>query len=299
MRNSLRMRPDRIVVGECAAARALDMLQAMNTGHEGSISTVHANSPRDAIARLETLVLMAGMDLPLRAIREQIASAIDIIVQIARLQDGIAPSHPRHRGAGHGGRLITLQDAFVFDYAAGIDDEGRFLRPHRPTGVRPRFADRFADLGIALPMSLFQPDLRRDARRDPMNAVLLVGGVDVGLLALLVARVPRRSRRRRRASLATPLAPGDGACLALTQRDRAHDRGIDCVAEADAPTFGDGRARARRHQDGAVGDSLVLIVSAASVLACLASSLGLANGTSILLGDRVRAARARDREGQS
>ena len=104
VRNSLRMRPDRIVVGEVRGGESLDMLQAMNTGHEGSISTIHANSPRDALARMETLVLMAGMDLPLRAIREQIASAIDIIVQITPPQGRRAPRHPRHRGARHGGR---------------------------------------------------------------------------------------------------------------------------------------------------------------------------------------------------
>ena len=104
VRNSLRMRPDRIVVGECRGGEALDMLQAMNTGHDGSLTTVHANSPRDAIARLETLVLMAGMDLPLRAIREQIASAVDVIVQLTRLRDGTRRVTARHRGAGHGGR---------------------------------------------------------------------------------------------------------------------------------------------------------------------------------------------------
>lgn len=160
VRNSLRMRPDRIVVGEVRGAESLDMLQAMNTGHEGSISTLHANSPRDAISRMETLVLMAGMDLPLRAIREQISSAIDLIVQITRHKDGVR--RVTHVTEVHGmeGDIITLQDAFTFDYSAGYDEEGRLRGRIEPTGVRPRFAERIADHGIPLPVSLFQPDLR-------------------------------------------------------------------------------------------------------------------------------------------
>lgn len=160
VRNSLRMRPDRIVVGEVRGAESLDMLQAMNTGHEGSISTLHANSPRDAISRMETLVLMAGMDLPLRAIREQISSAIDLIVQITRHKDGVR--RVTHITEVHGmeGEIITLQDAFTFDYSAGYDEAGGLLGRIEPTGVRPRFAERIADHGIALPVSLFQPDLR-------------------------------------------------------------------------------------------------------------------------------------------
>ncbi|GAA1779249.1 ATPase, T2SS/T4P/T4SS family [Agromyces lapidis] len=156
VRNSLRMRPDRIVVGEVRGAESLDMLQAMNTGHEGSISTLHANSPRDAVSRMETLVLMAGMDLPLRAIREQIASAIDIIVQISRHKDGVRRITHITEVHGMEGDIITLQDAFSFDYSAGYDHEGRLLGRLGPTGVRPRFAERIADHGIALPMSLFQ-----------------------------------------------------------------------------------------------------------------------------------------------
>ncbi|MFF2273459.1 CpaF family protein [Agromyces sp. NPDC058136] len=156
VRNSLRMRPDRIVVGEVRGAESLDMLQAMNTGHEGSISTLHANSPRDAISRMETLVLMAGMELPLRAIREQIASAIDIIVQISRHKDGVRRITSVTEVHGMEGDVITLQDAFSFDYSAGFDEEGRLRGRIEPTGVRPRFAERIADHGIALPMSLFQ-----------------------------------------------------------------------------------------------------------------------------------------------
>ena len=160
VRNSLRMRPDRIVVGEVRGAESLDMLQAMNTGHEGSISTLHANSPRDAISRMETLVLMAGMELPLRAIREQISSAIDIIVQISRHKDGVRRITHITEVHGMEGDIITLQDAFTFDYSAGYDEEGRLRGRIEPTGVRPRFAERIADHGIALPVSLFQPDLR-------------------------------------------------------------------------------------------------------------------------------------------
>ncbi|MBM7831987.1 pilus assembly protein CpaF [Agromyces cerinus] len=159
VRNSLRMRPDRIVVGEVRGAESLDMLQAMNTGHEGSISTLHANSPRDAVSRMETLVLMAGMDLPLRAIREQISSAIDIIVQITRHKDGVRRITHITEVHGMEGDIITLQDAFSFDYSAGYDEEGRLRGRIEPTGVRPRFAERIADYGIALPISLFQPDI--------------------------------------------------------------------------------------------------------------------------------------------
>ena len=143
VRNSLRMRPDRIVVGEVRGGESLDMLQAMNTGHEGSLSTVHANSPRDAMARLETLVLMAGMDLPLRAIREQIASAIDVIVQLSRLRDGTRRVTAVTEVQGMEGQTVTLQDAFLFDYAAGVDAAGRFLRPavpdRRPTPLHRSF----------------------------------------------------------------------------------------------------------------------------------------------------------------
>lgn len=155
VRNSLRMRPDRIVVGEVRGGESLDMLQAMNTGHDGSISTVHANSPRDAVARLETLVLMAGMDLPLRAIREQIASAVNLIVHISRLRDGSRRVTHVTEVQGMEGDIVTLQDAFVFDYSAGIDANGRFLGKPIPTGVRPRFTDRFAELGIKISPSVF------------------------------------------------------------------------------------------------------------------------------------------------
>ncbi|GAA1739227.1 CpaF family protein [Aeromicrobium alkaliterrae] len=148
VRNSLRMRPDRIVVGECRGGEALDMLQAMNTGHDGSLSTLHANSPRDAMARLETLVLMAGMDLPLRAIREQGASAVDLIVQIARLRDGSRRITHVTEVLGMEGDTVVLQDVFTFNFAAGVDENGKFLGQATPTGVRPRFSERFEDEGI-------------------------------------------------------------------------------------------------------------------------------------------------------
>ena len=164
VRNALRMRPDRIVVGECRGGETLDMLQAMNTGHEGSISTVHSNSPRDAIARMETLVLMSGMDLPLRAVREQIASAIDVIVQIARMKDGTRRVTHLTEVQAMEGDIVTLQDAFVFDYSAGVDADGRHLGHAMATGVRPRFADRFVDLGIVLPPSVFQAELTTRGR---------------------------------------------------------------------------------------------------------------------------------------
>jgi pilus assembly protein CpaF len=155
VRNSLRMRPDRIVIGECRSGEALDMLQAMNTGHDGSISTLHSNAPRDCIARLETLVLMAGMDLPLRAIREQIASAVDLIVQIQRLRDGTRRITHVTEVLGMEGDVVVLQDAFLFDFSAGVDEHGMFRGVQRPTGVRPRFSDKFEEYGIEFDISNF------------------------------------------------------------------------------------------------------------------------------------------------
>jgi len=154
VRNSLRMRPDRIIVGEVRGAECFDMLQAMNTGHEGSISTVHANTPRDAIARLENLVLMAGMELPTKAIREQIASGIDLLIQVQRLQDGSRKVTHVTEVAGMEGDTITLQDIFLFklDY---VDEDGRVRGAMKPTGIRPGFAEKFAMVGIALPNNLF------------------------------------------------------------------------------------------------------------------------------------------------
>jgi pilus assembly protein CpaF len=165
VRNSLRMRPDRIIVGEVRGGESLDMLQAMNTGHDGSLSTVHANSPRDAIARLETLVLMAGMDLPLRAIREQVSSAVDLIVQVTRLRDGSRRVTHVTEVQGMEGDIVTLQDVFLFDYSAGMDPQGRFLGKPIPTGIRPRFLDRFAELGIGVSPAVFGVDMAPLGRR--------------------------------------------------------------------------------------------------------------------------------------
>jgi len=154
VKNSLRMRPDRIVVGECRGGEALDMLQAMNTGHDGSLTTLHANSPRDCVARLETLVLMAGMDLPIRAIREQIASAIDVIVQLTRLRDGTRRVTHITEVVGMEGDTITLSDIFLLE-TSGIDEHGNYIADLKPTGLRPLVAERLADHGIELRSSLF------------------------------------------------------------------------------------------------------------------------------------------------
>ncbi len=155
VKNTLRMRPDRIVVGECRSGEALDMLQAMNTGHDGSLTTLHANAPRDSLARLETLVLMAGYDLPVRAIREQISSAVDCIVQLQRLRDGTRRITHITEVAGMEGEIITLQDVFLFDFGAGVDDQGRFRGQLKPTGVRPKFSEKLADNGIRLGPEMF------------------------------------------------------------------------------------------------------------------------------------------------
>ncbi|KQY64731.1 CpaF family protein [Nocardioides sp. Root140] len=155
VRNSLRMRPDRIVVGEIRDASALDMLQAMNTGHDGSISTVHANTPRDALARVETMVMMAGMELPVRAIREQAASAIDLIIQQTRLKDGTRRITAISEIVGMEGDIITMQDVFLFDYSAGFDEHGRARGHLKSTGLRPRFLDRLADHNVFVDPAVF------------------------------------------------------------------------------------------------------------------------------------------------
>jgi pilus assembly protein CpaF len=151
--NSLRMRPDRIVVGECRGREALDMLQAMNTGHDGSLTTLHSNSPRDTLARLETMVLMAGMDLPVRAIREQVASAIDLIVHEERMSDGTRKVVSITEIQGMEGDIITMSDIFVFEQT-GLED-GRVIGRLRPTGLRPRFISRIQAAGIMLPPAIF------------------------------------------------------------------------------------------------------------------------------------------------
>ncbi len=152
--NTLRMRPERIVVGECRGGEALEMLQAMNTGHDGSMTTLHANSPRDAIARIETMCLMAGMDLPVRAIREQIASAINLIIQLARLKDGSRKVIYITEVQGMEGDVVVLSDIFVFEQQ-GIDERGKIIGQLKPTGIRPRFIDRFEERNIYLPPNIF------------------------------------------------------------------------------------------------------------------------------------------------
>ncbi|GBD22348.1 Putative conjugal transfer protein [bacterium HR28] len=151
--NALRMRPDRIVVGECRGGEALDMLQAMNTGHDGSMTTIHSNSPRDTLHRLETMVLMAGMDLPVRAIREQIASALDLIIHMARLKDGSRKIVAITEVQGMEGDVIVLQDIFVFEQTGY--ENGKVIGRIKPTGVRPKFVEKFEVANIYLPPTIF------------------------------------------------------------------------------------------------------------------------------------------------
>jgi pilus assembly protein CpaF len=158
VRNALRMRPDRIVVGEVRGGEALDMMQAMNTGHDGSITTIHANSPRDALSRVETMMLMAGMDLGIRAIREQVASALNLMVHQTRMKDGVRRITHVTEIVGMEGDIISLQDLFLFDYKAGIDEDGKFRGGLLATGLRPRFVDRLAEQGIKIPAEVFAPD---------------------------------------------------------------------------------------------------------------------------------------------
>ncbi len=150
---TLRMRPERVIVGECRGGEALDMLQAMNTGHDGSLTTAHANSPRDMLSRLETMVLMAGMDLPVRAIREQISSAIDVIIQQSRLRDGSRKITHITEVQGMEGEKITLQDVFLFEQEAY--EAGRVVGRIKPTGVRPKFMPKIEDAGIEVPPTVF------------------------------------------------------------------------------------------------------------------------------------------------
>jgi pilus assembly protein CpaF len=164
VRNSLRMRPDRIVVGECRGPEALDMLQAMNTGHDGSISTIHSNSPRDSLSRLETITMMAGMELSPKSIREQVASAIQLIVHQQRLKDGTRRLTHVTEVAGMEGDVITLQDLFTFDFSAGMDDEGRFKGRLKSTGLRPKFLDKLTERGVQMDPEIFALEERGSLR---------------------------------------------------------------------------------------------------------------------------------------
>ncbi|AYC28632.1 CpaF family protein [Paenisporosarcina cavernae] len=154
VKNSLRMRPDRIVIGEVRGAEALDMLQAMNTGHDGSLATGHSNSPRDMISRLETMVLLAGVDLPIRAIRDQISGALDVIIQQSRLKDGTRRIVNITEVQGLEGDVIVLQDVFVYEQT-GVDDNGKIIGRLKPTGVRPKFYERLESSGISIPPHVF------------------------------------------------------------------------------------------------------------------------------------------------
>jgi pilus assembly protein CpaF len=154
VRNSLRMRPDRIIIGECRGGEALDMLQAMNTGHDGSLTTIHANSPRDALSRLETLVLMAGMDLPIKIVRQQISSAVDVIVQMSRVRDGTRKITAITEVAGMEGDVVVLSDIFKFNQT-GVDEEGKILGQVKPTGIRPLFGPRLEAAGFKLGAEIF------------------------------------------------------------------------------------------------------------------------------------------------
>jgi len=160
VRNALRMRPDRIVVGEVRDASALDMLQAMNTGHDGSICTVHSNTPRDTLSRIETMVLMAGVDLPMRAIREQIASAVDLVVQQTRLSDGSRRITHITEIERMEGDVITTQDIFAYDHHAGLDAEGRSVGTLKATGLRPKFMEKLKQNGETVDPTVFALDGR-------------------------------------------------------------------------------------------------------------------------------------------
>ncbi len=162
VRNALRMRPDRIVVGEVRGAEALDMLQAMNTGHDGSISTIHCNSPRDALSRLETMALMSGMELTVRAVREQIAAAIHLVIHISRLQDGTRRVTRVAEVVAMEGDTITMQDLFAFDFSKGFDEAGHHLGTLDATGLRPHFLERLAERGVQIPIDVFLPPAGRE-----------------------------------------------------------------------------------------------------------------------------------------
>jgi pilus assembly protein CpaF len=154
VKNALRMRPDRIIVGEVRGPEALDMLQAMNTGHEGSLTTVHANTPRDALARLETMILMAGTNLPNRAMREQISSALDLIIQASRLSDGTRRVVSVTEVTGMEGDIVTTQEIYRFR-RRGISPEGKIVGQFEATGVRPQFTERLRVAGVELPSRMF------------------------------------------------------------------------------------------------------------------------------------------------
>jgi pilus assembly protein CpaF len=195
VRNALRMRPDRIIVGECRAAEALDMLQAMNTGHEGSMTTVHANSARDALSRLETMVLMAGFDLPVRAIREQLASALDLVLQVERLPDGRRVVTALTEVQGLEGDAFLLQDVF-HRVEGGPGEPGALVA----TGLRPALAERLKEKGIVLPAAVF----RAPPRPDPAPSGRAPSG----------GKGPSSGRARARSARSGPASAPDTSALA-------------------------------------------------------------------------------------
>jgi pilus assembly protein CpaF len=157
VRNALRMRPDRIILGEVRGAEALDMLQAMNTGHEGSLATIHSNTPRDALARLENMVSMAGVNLTARAIRQQICSAVTVVLQVSRLTDGTRKLVSMQEITGMEGEIISMQEIFHFEQS-GVDHDGKVQGHFCATGVRPRFVERLRTFGMPVPEDAFDPD---------------------------------------------------------------------------------------------------------------------------------------------
>jgi pilus assembly protein CpaF len=158
VRNCLRMRPDRIIVGECRGGEALDMLQAMNTGHEGSLTTIHSNGPRDTLSRIETMTLMSGFDLPVRVIREQMSSAIDLVIHQARLRDGTRRITHVAEVQNMEGDVIVMQDLFLFDFSMGVDEHGHYRGTLKSTGIRPKFADKLEDAGLKLGAEIFESE---------------------------------------------------------------------------------------------------------------------------------------------
>jgi pilus assembly protein CpaF len=155
VKNALRMRPDRIVIGEVRGGEAIDMLQAMNTGHDGSLTTIHANTPRDSLARIETMIQMTGMRLSDRAMRQQIASALDLVLQVARMPDGSRRVTSISEITGMEGDIITMQEIFMYE-RTGMDQQGQVIGRFRPTGIRPRFAERLKAFGMQLPSVFFE-----------------------------------------------------------------------------------------------------------------------------------------------
>jgi pilus assembly protein CpaF len=164
VKNALRQRPDRIVVGECRGGEALDMLQAMNTGHDGSLTTLHANTPRDALSRLETMVLMAGVDLPLKVVRQQISSAVDLIIQQSRLKDGSRKVTAITEVVGMEGETVVLTDIFKFEQT-GVSKDGQILGELKPTGIRPIFSPRLEAAGFKLGAEVFMHTNGTPSRR--------------------------------------------------------------------------------------------------------------------------------------